>query len=176
MARPNAYSRFIEDPALNSSVVGWLRQQELVAVETAYERGIAFHYSSLGPLHLKPDGSIDVERSPIVKVDLPAVRRQVLWTVGEVSFLAAPLSQFPELEKLRRSFLKWFAGHPLVYDSHDTGTHQYDYYLEGSAMNWGPIRALPSGLSALKSERYFVSCRETDGSLSTVCKSFASEA
>jgi hypothetical protein len=166
----NAYSRFIEDPTQESSVFRWLRQQELTAEEATFDWGVAFHFKSLGPLRQKPDGSVDSERSPIVTVNLPRVRRQILWTVGEVHFLAMPLSQFPELAKLRRSFLRWFEEFPLIYDHHPSGPHEFDYYLEGSAMNWGPIRAFPTGLSALKSERYFVSCRETDGSLSTLCK------
>jgi hypothetical protein len=166
----NAYSRFIEDPGQGSSVLDWLRRQELASEESSFDWGVAFYFSSLGPLQKKTDGSIDAKRSPIVTVNLPRVRRQILWTVGEVHFLSMPLSQFPALESMRRSFLRWFEEFPLIYDHSPTGQHEFDYYLEGSAMNWGPIRAFPSGMIGLQSERYFVSCRETDGSPSTLCK------
>lgn len=166
----NAYSRFIEAPDQESSVLDWLRRLELTFEESSFDWGVAFYFPRLGPLQKKADGAIDSEHSPIVTVNLPRVRRQILWTVGEVHFPSMPLSQFPALESMRRSFLCWFEKLPLIYDHGATGPHEFDYYLEGSAMNWGPIRAFPSGMSALKSERYFVSCRETDGSLSTLCK------
>ncbi len=171
MARhANAYSRFDEDPNQESSVLDWLRRQELDSEESSFGSDVAFYFPSLGPLQKKADGSIDAEHSPVVTVNLPHVQRQILWTVGEVHFLSMPLSQFPALESMRRSFLRWFEKFPLIYDHDPTGPHEFDYYLEGSAMNWGPIRAFPTGMSALNSERYFVSCRETDGSLSTLCK------
>jgi hypothetical protein len=166
----NAYSRFIEDPSQTSSVLQWFRRQDLVGEESSTDWGIALFFRSLGPLRHKPDGSIDSERSPIVTIHLPRARRQILWTVGEVHFLSMPLNQFHRLASLRRSFLRWFKEYPLIYDHPRNGPHEFDYYLEGSAMNWGPIRAFPSGMSALKAERYFVSCRESDGSLSTLCK------
>jgi hypothetical protein len=79
--------------------------------------------------------------------------------------------QFPELKAVRRSFFRWMEQHPLNYDHHPDGPHEFDYYLEGSAKNWGPIRAFPSGMSALKAEQYFVS--RFDGSLDKVCKTLA---
>ena len=155
-----AYSRFIEDPSHPSTVLEWFQRQEFVPEESAFDWGVALVFRSIGSLQYGPDGSIH----------LPKVRRQILWTVGEVHFRPSPLSQFPKLATLRRSFLRWFEGCPIIYEQHPAGEHKFDYYLEGSAMNWGPIRAFPSGMTAIKSERYFVSCRESDGALSTLCK------
>jgi hypothetical protein len=45
-------------------------------------------------------------------------------THGEVCFCPVPLSQFPELERLRRSFLRKY---PLIYDNHPMGEHRFDY-------------------------------------------------
>jgi hypothetical protein len=166
----NAYSRFVADPAEPSDILDWFRSQDLVPEERRLEWGVALLYPSLGDVRLAADGSFDGAHSPIVTVLIPRVRRKLLWTVGEVHFLPMPLSQFPELASLRRSFLRWFEDYPLIYDAHPDGPHEFDYYLEGSAMNWGPIRAFPSGMNALTAGRYFVSCRESDGSLSTLCR------
>lgn len=116
-----------------------------------FDWGAVLYFSSLGQLQYKSDGSIDSERSPVVAVDIPRLRRKILWTVGEVRFCPVPLSRFPELARLRRSFLRWFQKHPLIYDNHRAGEHRFDYYLEGSVRTLmpGPIRAFPSGLAAL---------------------------
>jgi hypothetical protein len=157
----SSYSRFIEDPTIFSSVLEWFRGHEPAPEETPADYGAVLFYRSLGALKYKTDGSIDADQSPLVTVILPRIRRGILWTVGEVHFRPTPLrEQFPALFAVRRSFLKWLAGHPLVFQSHPTGAHQFDYYLEGSSQNWGSIHAMPTGLNALRSERYFVVPRE----------------
>ena len=78
-----------------------------------------------------------------------------------------------ELERLRRSFLRWFQKYPLIYDSHLEGDHRFDYYLEGSSQNWGAIRAFPSGLAALKDGQYFIPGLETDGRLEILRRTLA---
>ena len=168
-----AYSRFVEAPEALCSPLQWFRDQHLAPNEHLFDWGAALHFSSFGQLHHNSDGSIDSERSPVVTVHIPQVRRGILWTVGEVRFCSVPLSQFPELERLRRSFLRWFEKCPLIYDHHPAGVHQFDYYLEGSAQNWGPIRAFPSGLVALKNSQYFISRLETNGSLEKLCRTLA---
>ena len=127
----------------------------------------------LGQLHCKSDGSIDSERSPVVTVHVPQVRRGILWTVGEVRFCPVPISQFPELERLRRSFLRWFEKHPLISDDHPADEHRFNYYLEGTARNWGPIRAFPSGLAALENGQYFISRLEGNDLLKKLCRTLA---
>lgn len=166
-----AYSRFVEAPDTPSSALQWFRDQHLTPVEHMFDWGAALYFSDLGQLQYKSDGSIDSERSPVVIVDIPRVRRGILWTVGEVRFCPVPLSRFPELERLRRSFLRWFQKHPLIYDNHPGGEHRFDYYLEGTARNFGPIRAFPSGLAALENEQYFIS--RLDERPETVCRTLA---
>src|SRR6478609_8963768 len=100
-----AYSRFVEAPNVPCSVLQWFRDQDLAFNEHVFDWGAALVFSALGQLHRKPDGSPDPERSPVVEVHVPQVCRGILWTVGEVRFCPVPLSQFPELERLRRSFL-----------------------------------------------------------------------
>src|SRR5262245_33645574 len=166
-----AYSLFIEDPSGPCSALEWFRQQPLRPTEEAFHWGAVLLYPSIGELKLDVDGTVDGQRSPVITVQVPKVRRGVFWTVGEVRFCPMPLEQFPELKALRRSFLQWMEQHPLIYDHHPDGPHEFDYYLEGSAKNWGPIRALPSGMSALKAEQYIVS--RFDGSLDKICKTLA---
>jgi hypothetical protein len=168
-----AHSRFIEAPDTPCSALNWFRDQDLPFNEHVFDWGAALDFSGLGELRLNPDGSIDADRSPLVAVYLPKVRRGILWTVGEVRFCPVPLRQFPELQRFRRSFLRWFEQCPLIYDHHPSTAHEFDYYLEGSAQNWGPIRAFPSGLFALQKGQYFISRFETDDSLRTLCKTLA---
>jgi len=168
-----AYSRFIEAPDTQCSVLRWFRDQRAPFNEHIFDWGVALYFSDLGALRLSPDGSIDVDSSPVVVVHVPKVRRGILWTVGEVRFCPVPLSQFPELQRMRRSFTRWFGQCPLIYDHPPSTQHEFDYYLEGSAKNWGPIRAFPSGLVALQKGQYFISRFETDGSLRTLCKTLA---
>lgn len=168
-----AYSLFVEAPEMPCSPLQWFSDQGLVPNESMYDWGAALYFSSLGQLHNKSDGSIDSERSPVVTVHLPQVRRGILWTVGEVRFCPEPLRQFPELERLRRSFLRWFEKRPLIYDSHPSAEHRFDYYLEGMARNLGPIRAFTSGLAALENGQYFVSRSVTNESLYTLCRKLA---
>ena len=169
-----AYSRFVEAPEIPCSALQWFRDQELAPNVHMFDWGAALYFSSLGQLQYKSDGSIDSERSPVVAVDIPRVRRKILWTVGEVRFCPVPLSRFPELAHLRRSFLRWFQKHPLIYDNHRAGEHRFDYYLEGSVRTLmpGPIRAFPSGLAALENGQYFISRFDT-GSLEPLCRRLA---
>ena len=167
-----AHSRFVEAPEIPCSALQWIRDQDLAPHEHMFDWGAALYFSSLGQLHYKSDASIDSERSPVVTVHVPQVRRGILWTVGEVRFCPVPLRQFPELERLRRSFLRWFEKHPLIFDHHPAGEHRFDFYLEGTARNLGgPIRAFPSGLAALENGQYFVS--RLDGSLEKLCRMLA---
>jgi hypothetical protein len=169
----SAYSRFVESPQAPCSALQWFRDQDLASNEHVFDWGAALYFSGLGQLHQTCNGSIDSERSPVVTVHVPKVRRGILWTVGEVRFCPMPLSRFPNLKRLRRSFLQWFEKCPLIYDHHPPGKHRFDYYLEGSAKNWGPIRAFPSGLAALKNGQYFISRFETNGSLETLRRTLA---
>jgi hypothetical protein len=125
-----AYSRFVEAPEAPCSALQWFRDQNLAQIEHVFEWGAELYFSSLGQLRRNSDGSIDSERSPVVTVHVPQVCRGILWTVGEVRFCPVPLSQSPELERLRRSFLRWFQKHPLIYDNHPAGEHRFDSRFE----------------------------------------------
>ena len=108
----------------------------------------------------------------MVSVFLPVRKRGVLTTIGEVHFLATPLSEFPGLHRINKRFRDWLSANPCVY-SHKPGfAHEWDYYLEGSAKNWDPeIFALPAGMQALQNGSYFVAGDDNDFVLDRVCQS-----
>src|SRR4051812_2972090 len=108
-----AISRFIEAPDTPCSALNWFREHHLPFHEHQYDWGAALYFSDLGELRRKPDGSTDDDHSPVVLIHTPATRRGILWTVGQVRFCPVPLSQFPDLQRLRTSFLHWFKQHPL---------------------------------------------------------------
>ena len=130
------------------------------------------HFSTIGPLVDRPDGTIEPSESPVVTVFLPRTRRGVLWTVGEVHFLATPLrGRFPELHKISSKFRKWLSVHECVFSS-KKNVHSYDYYLQGSVRNCdSEVFALPCGLEALRNDQYFVADDDTDHRLQVLCQS-----
>jgi hypothetical protein len=107
-----------------------------------------------------------------VNVFLPVRKRGELTTIGEVHFLATPLSAFPGLNKVNKLFRKWLLENPCVYSHRPDFVHEWEYFLEGSAKNWdGDIHALPAGIVALQSGSYFVADCDNDFVLDRVCRS-----
>jgi hypothetical protein len=145
----------------------------LAADEHLFDWGAVLYFSRLGQLQYKSDGRLDPDRSPAVTVRVPRVRRGLLWTTGEVRFCPVPLNQFPELERLRRTFLRWFGKFPLVYDHRPGAENKFNYYLECSAVNYGQLRAFPTGLLALENGQYFISFRDTDFRVDKLCRTLA---
>ena len=163
--------RFIADPSESSEVMAWFRSLPEPPIESAKERGFLLYFKAFGPLAHGLDGTIDVKKSPLVTVVLPQVKRGVLWTVGEVHFLATPLRRsFPALHRLSSAFSKWLSERDCVF-SNDRSENPYRYYLEGSIGNYdAPVFAFESGLRALQSGRYFVGDDDTDFRLDKLCQ------
>ena len=68
-------------------------------------------------------------------------------------------------------FSKWLAGFECVY-SNKSNDNKFAYYFEGSVKNYdSSIFALPSGIRALESQRYFVGDDDNEVRLDTICKS-----
>jgi hypothetical protein len=164
--------RYIEAPNEPSPVLDWLRRAAAQAEEIALPRGVAFHFRQFADLVVADDNSVDVHRSPLVTVFVPQVRRGIVWTVGEVHFWATPLRQlFPSLHGLSRAFASWLRQFECVFAKGQSRHPEWEYHLEGSVRNSDPaIFALPSGLEALNSGRYFVDHRDTDRVLDTLCR------
>jgi hypothetical protein len=102
---------------------------------------------------------------------LPIQKRGVLTTIGEVHFLATPLSAFPGLNKLNKRFRDWLRENPCVYSHRPDFAHEWDSFLEGSAKNWdSDIIALPGGRAALQRGSYFVADNDNDFVLDRVCR------
>jgi hypothetical protein len=163
--------RFIEAPGHSSTVLDWFRSLPRPPAEHPSARGIVLHFQELGPLAQRQDGTLDPARSPVATLFLPRVRRGVLWTVGEVHFLATPLRRlFPELHRISARFKKWLATHECVYPGRTPQGSEWDYTLEGSIKNYEPpVFAFPSGLEALRSGQYFVAEDDNEFVLDKLC-------
>lgn len=160
--------RFLATVEEASAVLDWFRSLPEQPLETTREGGSLFHFRDFGPL------DADAKKSPLVSVFLPVKKCGVLTTIGEVHFLATPISAFPGLNKANKRFRAWLAENPCVYSHRPEFVHDWDYYLEGSAKNWdSDIFALPCGWAALKGGRYFVAECDNDGVLDGVCRSLA---
>jgi len=162
--------RFIADPSEPSEVLSWFRDLKIAPELVEKVHGVLLYFRESGPLQMQSHGTVDFKRSPVVSVVLPRVQRGVLWTVGEVHFLATPLrEQFPALHKISSAFATWLASYECVFTS--KGASPYAYYLEGSVMNFDPpVFAFPSGIRALRAERYFISDDDTEYKLDQLCK------
>ncbi len=162
--------RFLEAPGEPSAVMAWFRALPRPPTEVPTPRGHLLHFRELGPLALE-GGHPVAQRSPVVNVFLPRVRRGILWTIGEVHFLATPLRQrFPELQRVSLAFKRWLARNECVYEGPHPKVSAWAYYLEGSVRNYDPpIYAFPSGAAALRAGRYFVGDGDNELTLDKLC-------
>jgi len=163
--------RFIEQPTTPSDVMGWFRALAQPPTEVPTERATVLYFGDLGPLVYETHGKLDARKSPVATVFLPRVMRGVLWTVGEVHFLATPLRKlFPRLYTISSDFSGWLTTHECIH-SNTSASNAYDYYLEGSVRNFdSPVFAFDSGLDALRAGRYFVSDHDNDFVLDKLCR------
>lgn len=118
---------------------------------------------------------VDVKRSPVVLLILPQIRHGILWTAGEVQFLAEKMrSSFPGLQKVLTSFHRWSRAFPVVFRQPrlpETSGGSWDYYLEGGIRNVSDeVFALPQGMIALERGQYFVWQGDSEGRLDTVLR------
>lgn len=162
---------FAEDPDAPSQVMAWFRSRVEPPEETIAENGIVLFFRHIGPLMFDARGNPDGEKSPVVSVMPPQVRRSILWTTGAVHFLTTPMSRFPRFANLHRDFKAWMTQHPLVYDPRRGAENTHRYYLAGSSANRGEIYGLPSGAEALQLGQYFVDPLDNDTVLDVVCRS-----
>ncbi len=165
--------RFLADPADEeaATVLTWFRQLHESIREVPAKQHVVLYFAGLGPLRYGQDGTVDADESPIVTVVPPRTACESLWTVGEVHFRTRALSRrYPALHRIGKTFEEWLNRYECVYSMADRD-NSYNYYLEGSVRNHdAPIFALPTGLDALKSERYFVGAQDNDALLDKVCR------
>lgn len=161
---------FADAPDAASQVMAWFRSLAEPPEETITENGVVLFFRQIGPLACDAQGNPDGEKSPVVNVMMPQVRRSILWTTGAVHFLTKPMSSFPQLAKLHRDFKAWMTAHPLVYDPRRGAESPHSYYLVGSAANRGELYGLPSGTDALERGQYFVDPLDSETMLDEVCR------
>jgi hypothetical protein len=156
-------------------VFDWFRRLPQPPEEFPRERRTLLYFREFGALAYEqcgaPEPQVDSRRSPLVSVFAPRLRRGVLWTAGEVHFLATPLRQlYPQLHRVSQQFRKWLTDLPSVF-SRKVQQGEWDYYLEGSLRNYDPeIYAFPRAMEALRRGQYFISDGDTDGRIETVCR------
>jgi hypothetical protein len=164
--------RYICDPGVPDPVAEWFRALPDAPEETEGQGVRWLHFRSLGPLARVSDDSFDLERSPIVGLVMPTVRREILWTIGKVVFVPRPLrKQYPRLHAISVSLRKWLATFDCVLSNQPGFRNEWDYYFEGTAKSGAPIYALSGGLDALRRGQYFVSAEDNDFVLDGLCSS-----
>jgi len=165
--------RFLANPSEPSEVIAWYRALAPSPVEVQGRNGLWLYFKNEGPLIGGDNGEVDPKHSPVVSLFLPRVRRGVMWTVGEVHFLATPLrKRFPELHKVSSAFSKWLSANECVYSNKPSFKGEWNHFLEGSVMNYdAPVFAFPSGLAALRNGQYFVAEDDTVARLDKLCSS-----
>jgi hypothetical protein len=149
--------RFLAVGTEADQVLEWFAGISPPPVEERTERGLVLWFDSMGPLSFTHDGFVDPRLSPLVTYFPPTLRRQVLWTAGEVHFAATPLrSRFPELHRIAKRFQKWLSGSERVF-RRGAAPGDWDYFLEGSLKSRdSDIFALPDAAQALRAGQYFI--------------------
>jgi hypothetical protein len=157
--------RFLATVDEGVAVLDWFRSLPEPPTESPRPAGAVFYFRDCGQLQPEPS------RSPIVNVFLPVRRRGALTTIGEVHFLATPLSAFPKLNGVSKQFRKWLGKHACVFSRRPGFSSEWNYYLEGSIRNWdSDIFALTNGLAAIRSGEYFISEDDNGRLLDVVCQ------
>jgi hypothetical protein len=160
----------VEKPDATSLVLDWFRGLESPPNELAADRYTMLFFPEYGALARDDDGPPDPKSSPVVSFYPPRVTHGSLWTTAEVHFLTTPIGKIPQMATLSRRFAKWL-------ESIDGGAiwpreeSPWSYYLEGSIQNVADkIYALPSGLTALERQTYYVTDRDATLDLAPLCK------
>lgn len=154
-------------------VLQWFRALDPPPREIVNARGLILYFADIGPLADTQDGDVDSKNSPLVLIDPVAIRRGVLWTCGEVHFLASRTGAARQLDRVQRKFRAWLQSFDCVFNERAREPGPFDYWLEGSIRNFGSVWALPSALEELRRDRYFVANNATEFQLDALCKQLA---
>jgi len=168
--------RFLAIGDESDRVLDWFRSLPNPPQETTpSSRGRWLHFREIGPLAFTGSqtgaGEIDPKRSPVVSFFPARRRRGVLWTAGEVHFLATPLKElFPTLDRVSRQFARWLSQFERVF-SRRSPTDDWTYYLEGSILNYdSDVYALPDAAAELRRGQYFVADDDSATAVDTLCR------
>src|SRR5688572_3254157 len=100
--------RFLATVEEGEAVLNWFRALPDPPVESPHTDGMLCYFRCFGPLKSQSD-------SPLVNIFQPQRARGVLTSIGEVHFLASPIAQFPELNRIAKQFRNWLFQFTRVY-------------------------------------------------------------
>jgi hypothetical protein len=164
--------RYLAVDGEDSAILDWFDHLDAPPRRVPVERGSVLYFRELGPLVHDGAGRIDSAASPVATVIPARSVRSILWTAGEVHFLATPLrSRFPGLDRIRRQFGNWLGQFNPVYQGRPG---DWDYNLEGSIRNYdSAVYAMPGAMAALERGTYFVADDDNDIFLDKLCRRVA---
>lgn len=84
---------FIADPAQPCPPSEWFNSLPEAVEPIQTSSGLVLYFPKLGELLRDGFGQIDGARSPVVLIVEPAIRREALWTLGEVKFLPTDITR-----------------------------------------------------------------------------------
>ena len=151
-------------------VVRWFEDLDPKPIVQEAPTGHVLWFRSLGEIAVI-DGEPVAKSSPIVNLFSPRRRRGLLWTAGEVHFLATH-GTYSDLDRISRRFARWVGKFDEVHRSGIAGP--WDYYLEGSIKAYdSSVVAMPRAMEALRAGTYFVSDDDNDVVVDRLCRKLA---
>jgi hypothetical protein len=164
--------RYLAVDGEDAIVSDWFGRLDPEPVRSATARSTTLYFRDHGPLTFDSNGDIDPRASPVATWFPSRQRRSILWSAGEVHFLATPLrAQFPRLDRIRSQFVTWLSQFELV---HDRPPGDWDYYLEGSIRQYASrVYALRGASAGLRRGTYFVADDDNERALERICRSLA---
>jgi hypothetical protein len=164
--------RYLAVDGEDAIVLDWFGRHDPAPRQVRTERNHVLYFRDLGPLAYDAKGEIDARASPVITLFPARQRRSILWTAGEVCFLATPLRErFPGLHRIRRQFVTWLSQFELV---HDRPPGVWDDYLQGTIKHYDSrVYALPGASTALRRGTYFVGDDDNEVVLDRLCRALA---
>jgi len=108
--------RFLASPEEAQTVLSWFARLPDPPHVHPRPDGAALFFRQFGALAMTATNEADPKRSPVVLLVVPQARHGILWTAGEVQFLAERMrSSFPGLQKVLTCFREWVRSFPVVF-------------------------------------------------------------
>jgi hypothetical protein len=116
-----------------------------------------------------------LDESPVLLLYPPRQLADRLWTIGRIMFPQTHLQKkYPQLDKIKKTIRRELQKGILLWNWRRPQEGEFNYYLEGSIKNRNyEVFGMPSSLTYLRREGYFIEGEETTGSLDVLRKALA---